>query len=133
MQRFTTRTTSYFPDSSPMEGGFYDRRDKPLRTLQDYLEGKKGATYVSVAMDLDAFPYGTRLRIPAIEKFFGVPLIEFRVVDTGGAFNKTGRNLGRMDLCTRNLRTSLQAIVNDTHEVIAYEAGEPINDQNCNQ
>lgn len=124
MQRFTTRTTSYFPDSSPMEGGFYDRRDKPLRTLQDYLEGKKGVKYVSVAMDLDAFPYGTRLRMPAIEKFFGVPLIEFRVVDTGGAFDLTGRGLERMDICTRNHRTSLAAIVNATHDVIAYETGD---------
>ena len=131
MQRFTTRTTSYYPDSSPLEGGFKDRRGKPLHTLQDYVEGK--APYVSVAMDQDAFSYGTRLRIPAIEKNFKVPVIEFRVVDTGGAFDLAGRGLERMDICTRSLKHSVQAIVNDTHEVIAYEVWEPINDEYCNQ
>lgn len=133
MQRFTSRTTSYYPDGSALEGGFKDRRGKPLRTLQDYLEGKKGATYVSIAMDLDAFPYGTRLRIPAIEKHFKVPVIEFRVVDTGGAFDLSGRGLERMDICTRSLKHSVQAVVNQTTEVIAYEKGESWHDENCNQ
>jgi len=60
-----------------------DRAGKPLATLQAYLRGE--APYVSVAMDSAHFAYGTKLRIPLVEKVFG-RCIEFRVVDTGGWF-----------------------------------------------
>jgi hypothetical protein len=63
-QKFKARGTGYYPDSSALEGGFVDRRDQPLRTLQDFLSGK--SSYVSVAMDSKAFPYGTKLRIPEL-------------------------------------------------------------------
>src|SRR3954471_8023471 len=36
-QQLTAKGTGYFPDNSPMEGGFKDRQGKPLHTLQDYL------------------------------------------------------------------------------------------------
>src|SRR5262245_34112978 len=42
---YTAKGTGYYPDASPMEGGFVDRKGKPLQTLQDYLAGK--APYVS--------------------------------------------------------------------------------------
>ena len=86
---------------------FVDRRDQPLRTLQDFLSGK--ANYVSVAMDSKAFPYGTKLRIPELEAKYGKQ-IEFRVVDTGGAF--VGKGTSRIDICTANKRASLDSVIN---------------------
>ncbi len=99
--------SGYFPDPSLMEGGFTDMRGRPLRTLQDYLAGR--ASYVSVAMDLRAFPYGTRLRIRELEARYG-QRIEFRVVDTGGAFR--GKGTARMDICTANRAMSFDATIN---------------------
>jgi peptidoglycan hydrolase-like protein with peptidoglycan-binding domain len=106
-RRFASRGTGYYPDASPLEGGFQDRLGRPLHTLQDYLAGR--APYVSVAMDSRAFPYGTKLRIPELEAKYGRP-IEFRVVDTGGAFR--GRGTTRIDICTANRRASLDATIN---------------------
>jgi 3D (Asp-Asp-Asp) domain-containing protein len=99
--------TGYYPDASPLEGGFVDRQDQPLRTLQDFLAGR--ATYVSVAMDKQAFPYGTKLQIPELEAKYGRP-IEFRVVDTGKAFRRKGTS--RIDICTANERASMDATIN---------------------
>lgn len=104
---FTTKATGYYPDHSPMEGGFNDRKGKPLRTLQAFLEGN--ADYVSVAMDTKAFPYGTRLRIHELEAKYNTPII-FRVVDTGGAFRNKG--VTRMDICTANEKASLDPTIN---------------------
>lgn len=106
-QKFKARGTGYYPDASPLEGGFVDRRDQKLRTLQDFLSGK--ASYVSVAMDSRAFPYGTKLRIPELEAKYGKQ-IEFRVVDTGGAF--VGKGTSRIDICTANQKASLDATIN---------------------
>lgn len=88
--------TGYFPDDSLMEGGFKDRNGRPLRTLQAYLRGQ--ADYVSVAMDHtdSRLPYGTLVRIPDVERYFG-RCIEFRVVDTGGRF--AGRGTEKIDIC----------------------------------
>jgi 3D (Asp-Asp-Asp) domain-containing protein len=104
---YSSRGTGYFPDASPMEGGFVDRIGRPLHTLQDHLAGR--ASYVSVAMDSSAFPYGTKLRIPELEAKYGRP-IEFRVVDTGGAFR--GKGTSRIDICTENRRASLDPTIN---------------------
>lgn len=100
--------TGYFPDNSAMEGGFVDRQGKKLNTLQDFLAGK--ADYVSVAMDKNEhIPYGAKLRIPELEKKYGRP-IEFRVVDTGGAF--TGKGNSRIDICTANEKASTDPTIN---------------------
>ena len=100
--------TGYYPDNSAMEGGFVDRKGKKLNTLQDFLAGK--ADYVSVAMDKNEnIPYGTKLRIPELEKKYGKP-IEFRVVDTGGAF--TGKGTSRIDICTANEKASTDPTIN---------------------
>lgn len=69
-----------------------------LCTLQDFILGK--VPFVSVAMDSDAFPYGTPLRIPEFEARFKVP-ITFLVVDTGRAFDKPGKNYDRIDICVK--------------------------------
>ena len=110
---FVARGTGYFPDSSAIEGGFNDRIGKPLHTLQDFLAGR--APYVSVAMDSTAFPYGTRLRIPELEQKYGRQ-IDFRVVDTGGAFR--GRGTGRIDVCVANARASYDPTVNGTLHLV---------------
>ncbi|HTL86614.1 MAG TPA: SH3 domain-containing protein, partial [Acidimicrobiia bacterium] len=94
---FTARGTGYYPDSSALEGGFVDRKGVRLRTLQAYLNGS--AEYVSVAMDTRAFSYGQKLRIKQLEQKYN-RVIEFRVVDTGGAFQGRGRS--RIDICTAN-------------------------------
>jgi peptidoglycan hydrolase-like protein with peptidoglycan-binding domain len=106
-KQYTAKGTGYYPFNNAMEGGFKDRQGKPLYTLQDYLAGK--APYVSVAMDSKAFPYGTKLRIPELEAKYGRP-IEFRVVDTGGAFR--GKGTSRIDICTANNRASLDPTIN---------------------
>lgn len=105
--QFTARSTSYYPHNSRREGGFKDRMGRGLHTLQAYLAGK--APYVSVAMDSKAFRYGTKLRIVELEKFYGRK-IEFRVVDTGGAFKRRGT--GRIDICTDSRRSTLHPMVN---------------------
>ncbi len=96
--KFRSVRSGYFPDHSEMEGGFKDRIGKPLHTLQDYLSGK--ATEVSVAMDHtdSRIPYGTLIRIPAVEIALK-RCIKFRVVDTGGRF--VGRGLKKIDLCNK--------------------------------
>jgi peptidoglycan hydrolase-like protein with peptidoglycan-binding domain/3D (Asp-Asp-Asp) domain-containing protein len=104
---FLARGTGYYPANSKLEGGFNDRKGNPLNTLQDFLAGR--APYVSVAMDSKAFPYGTQLRIPELEQKYGRP-IDFRVVDTGGAF--TGKGTSRIDICTANEKASLDSTIN---------------------
>lgn len=103
-----SRGSGYYPHNSRMEGGYVDRRGNRLYTLQDYLAGR--APYVSVAMDKNLrIPYGTKLRIAELEKKYGRP-IEFRVVDTGGAF--TNRGFSRIDICTASRRDSLDPTIN---------------------
>src|SRR5262249_6668907 len=99
--------TGYYPHNSDMEGGYVDREGHMLYTLQDYLAG--GAPYVAVAMDLNTHPYGTKLRIPELEKKYG-RTIEFRVVDTGDAFQ--GKGNSRIDICTDNERESHNPVIN---------------------
>ncbi len=104
--------TGYYPANNRMEGGFVDKRDTPLRTLQDYLDGK--ASYVSIALDKNLYKngqvkYGDTFRIPELEKKYGRKII-FKAVDTGGAF--TNKGFGRVDICTRSEKHSLDATVN---------------------
>lgn len=103
----SARGTGYYPSGSLMEGGFKDRKGAPLYTLQAYLAGN--APYVSVAMDSRAFSYGTSLRIPELEREYGRQ-IDFRVVDTGGAF--VGRGTSRIDICTANNSAAHDSVIN---------------------
>jgi 3D (Asp-Asp-Asp) domain-containing protein len=107
LSRFTTTGTGYYPDSSTLEGGFLDRKGKPLKTLQQFLAGN--ASYVSVAMDTKAFSYGQRLRLKQFNERYGREIV-FRVVDTGSAFRGKGRS--RIDICVANRTASLDRTVN---------------------
>lgn len=116
MTSFVCRSTAYYPpppggyaseEEARLEGGDKDRMGKPLRTLQDFLAKK--AEYVSVAMDTKEFPYGTRLCIPELDEYYG-KAIEFRVVDTGGAFK--GKKRTRLDICVKTERDSYHPMVN---------------------
>jgi 3D (Asp-Asp-Asp) domain-containing protein len=105
---FHAKGTGYFPDSSTLEGGFKDIRDNPLNTLQDFLQGR--AKFVSVAMDENLhIRYGTKIRIPELDKKFGKP-IEFRVVDIGGDLKGKGHR--RVDICVENEKASLDPAIN---------------------
>lgn len=104
---FRSDGSGYYPDSSAMEGGYVDRRGAKLRTLQQFLAGS--AEYVSVAMDSTAFAYGQKLRIRELEQKYG-RTIEFRVVDTGGAFRGKGRT--KIDICVANRSASYDATLN---------------------
>jgi 3D (Asp-Asp-Asp) domain-containing protein len=119
---FWPRATGYYPDASPLEGGFIDRMDCPLHTLQDYLAGQ--SPYVSIAMDADAFRYGTRIAIPELVKRYHQQ-IEFRVVDTGSAFRGQGR--ARIDICTANKEASEDDAINGIVTCIAFLTGETLN------
>lgn len=111
---FTSKATGYYPNGSALEGGFVDRRGVKLRTLQQFLAGQ--ADYVSVAMDSSAFSYGQHLRIKELEAKYG-RAIDFRVVDTGGAFRGRGRS--RIDICVANESASLSPSVNGTVHIDA--------------
>lgn len=103
------RLTEYYPfqtglskKQKQIEGGVFDRRGKPLHSLEDFVEGK--APYVSLACDYTGGPpgnaaefrhYGQLVWIPRlmldIRKYVdNVPdsltIIPFRLVDTGGNF-----------------------------------------------
>jgi 3D (Asp-Asp-Asp) domain-containing protein len=117
---FTSRGTGYYPDSSPLEGGFVDRKGAPLRTLQQFLAGN--ATYVSVAMDVNAFKYGQRLRIRELDAKYNKSIV-FRVVDTGGAFRNKGRS--RIDICTKNQAASLDSTINGTLHIDVIDESSP--------
>ena len=106
-EAFTTKGTGYYPANNQLEGGFVDRRGAKLHTLQQFLAGS--ADYVSVAMDSNAFNYGQKLRIRELEVKYN-RVIEFRVVDTGGAFRGKGRT--RMDICTASNSASLDPTIN---------------------
>ena len=120
---FITRTTGYYPPppegyeseaEARLEGGALDRIGNPLHTLQDFLGG--AAPYVSVAMDPKIFPYGTLLCLPAMNSHYERQ-IEFRVVDTGGAF--MGQGDTRMDICCRGKQACYDKMVNREHLVVA--------------
>ncbi len=104
---FGAKGTGYYPSNSGLEGGFKDRIGNKLNTLQDFLAGK--APYVSVAMDSKAFGYGTKIRIDELERKYG-KVIDFRVVDTGGAF--VGKGTSRLDICVANAAASLDSTIN---------------------
>lgn len=123
----STITTGYFPppvsgyaspEEAAMEGGAFDCHGMPLHTLQDHLDGT--APYVSVAIDAalmkGLIPYGTLLTFPAINRFYKREVIDFRAVDTGGAF--TGKGTARMDICVRDRKASLNPLFNREHIVI---------------
>lgn len=114
---FTSKSTGYYPSGSALEGGFVDRKGVKLRTLQQFLAGE--AAYVSVAMDSSAFPYGQHLRIQELEAKYG-RAIDFRVVDTGGAFRGRGRS--RIDICVGNRSASVDPSVNRTLHIDAVNS-----------
>ncbi|XP_064598676.1 uncharacterized protein LOC135465385 [Liolophura sinensis] len=108
-RHYSARGTAYYPDPSPLEGGYNDRHGVKLRTLQDFLEGS--ASYVSVAMDQYLnLPYGTILCIPELDRKYGKHII-FKVVDTGSAFNHKGYS--RIDICVRDQQHSYDAAINN--------------------
>jgi len=123
------RLTEYFPFQDGLskkekkrEGGRLDRLDKPLYTLEDYVEGK--APYVSVACDYLGRPpgnvkefkiYGFKVWLQKIsadintflDSAVTVPIqIDFRLVDTGGDFYGKGKKIAvsghePLDICRR--------------------------------
>lgn len=95
-------TTLYTTENSAMEGGPLDRCGKKLGSLEQYMAGQ--VSFVSVAMDKNAFPYGTILIIPEIDQKLRKKIL-FKVVDTGGAF--VGRGTNRMDICVGNSQTDI--------------------------
>ncbi len=101
------RGTAYYPDASPLEGGFNDRKGHPLKTINQYLAGDTDA--VTVAMDATVAPYGTRLCSPEINASHTLP-IPLELKDTGGAF--IGRSWTRIDFCVTNYSESIRSIYN---------------------
>lgn len=112
LRQFPSRSTSYYPHNSRMQGGFWDRKGYELFTLQAYLRGE--APYVSVAMDSKVAKYGTQIRIPELEEKYGRP-IDFRLVDTGGRFK--GRGTQKIDICSETKRDAYRPEVNKTLSV----------------
>ena len=108
----TAKGTGYYPSNSKMEGGFKDKKGNKLTTLQDVLDGK--AKSAAIALDKNLYKsgqvkYGDSFTIPEIDKKYGKH-IDFRAVDTGGAF--TDKGFSRVDVCTRSKKDSLDPTVN---------------------
>lgn len=105
LKQFSTFNTWYCPGGGTseserrLEGGPFDRKGAPAYTLEQYLEGK--APYVTVAMDSNAFPYGTTVYNGKFKDSKG-NLIPFRVTDTGGAFKNMGTQ--KMDIASSSLQ-----------------------------
>lgn len=128
--------TGYYPHNSKMEGGYNDMLGRPLKTLQDFLDGK--SKYVSVALDKNMYDhiikdgreryaktgkakykkyltmepkikYGDTFRIPELEKKYGRQIV-FKAVDTGGAFEDKG--FSRIDIATRSADHSTEKTLN---------------------
>jgi hypothetical protein len=98
---YNAKVTLYTTESTAEEGGPKDRKGSLLNSVKSAVSNGKP---VSVSMDANAFPYGTILRIPEVEKFlqshFNKPEsfpFKFKVVDTGGNFTNKGKT--RMDIC----------------------------------
>ncbi len=102
----SARGTAYYPFNNALEGGFKDKLGKDLCTLQAYLRGE--VPYVSVAMD-ESVRYGSKLCIPELNAKYGRN-IEFRVVDTGGAFK--GKGHSRIDICVANEACANDSVIN---------------------
>lgn len=113
MLSFECKLSAYFvgpyasEEERKMEGGGDDRGGGKLHTLQDFLAGN--APYVSVAMDIPAFPYGTMLCIPILDQKYKKQIV-FRVVDSGDAFKGKGRT--RADVCVSNRTESYDTALN---------------------
>ncbi len=108
----TAKGTGYYPHNSKMEGGYLDKKGNKLTTLQDVLDGK--AKSAAIALDKNLYKsgqvkYGDSFTIPEIDKKYGRH-IDFRAVDTGGAF--TGKGFSRVDICTGSKKDSLDPTVN---------------------
>lgn len=117
LSEFTSKATGYYPHNSRMQGGHFDRRGKPLHTLQDFLDNPSRTPYVSVAMDIPVAPYGTPIRIPELDQKYraqlerhGLTSIPFRLVDTGGRFH--GRGTDKIDICNRTREDAWDPSVN---------------------
>ena len=101
VQQFSSYCTWYNPGGGKtpaqkaMEGGVQDKKGRPAYTLEQYLAGQ--APYVCVAMDRNAFPYGTLIYCGKFKDTNG-NLIPFRVNDTGGLFLNAG--LEKIDIAT---------------------------------
>lgn len=117
---FTAKLSAYYPgpyaseEEAALEGGNLDRAGEPLHTLQEHIAGI--APYCSVAADRDAFRYGQLLCIPDLNRRYGFPL-EFRVVDTGGAFKGKGRT--RLDICVKDQQASYDKMLNSELVIVA--------------
>lgn len=108
----TAKGTGYYPHNSKMEGGYLDKKGNKLTTLQDVLDGK--AKSAAIALDKNLYKsgqvkYGDSFTIPELDKKYGQH-IDFRAVDTGGAF--TNKGFSRVDICTRSKKDSLDPTVN---------------------
>lgn len=102
------KATAYYPDPSPLEGGFNDRKGKKLRTVKQFLDGE--ADYVSIAMDLKQYPYGQEVCFPELNAHYNKAML-FKVVDTGGAFYGKGKT--RVDICVADKKMSYEKQFNN--------------------
>ncbi|XP_052790677.1 uncharacterized protein LOC128224732 [Mya arenaria] len=106
--RHHARGTAYYPDPSPEEGGYFDMRGFPLQTLQAYMKGM--APFVTVAMDSHpGIAYDTPVCIPELNRKYR-KFIDFRVRDTGGAFQ--GKKFSRIDIYVRDRHDSYDGTIN---------------------
>lgn len=110
------KLSAYWPATNAeeltMEGPDVDTRDKPLYSLQDYLEGK--APWVSVAADHSEFAYGEPIVIKELNEKYKRE-IDFRVHDALHADRvKAGKGTGtrRLDIRVSSRQEGLDDSLN---------------------
>ncbi|XP_052223527.1 uncharacterized protein LOC127839292 isoform X1 [Dreissena polymorpha] len=107
--RYHATGTAYYPDPSPVEGGYVDMHGMPLQTLQDYLEGKASVVTVAIMDNHAGISYDTPVCIPELNQKYN-RFIDFRVRDTGSAFTNKGHS--RIDICVRTRHDSFDNTIN---------------------
>ncbi len=88
--------TGYYPDDSDIEGGFYDYKGNPLRTLSDYVRGSKYNSYVSLAVDPNKIKLGSLINIEGFNDSDGCPIL-FYACDVGDSIKGE-----KVDICCRD-------------------------------
>lgn len=109
-------TTGYYPDDSPMEGGYFDCLGNKLRTLQQYMN--YNAAYVSIAVDKTVIPMKSIVNIDGYTR--GGSPVKFWACDVGGAIKNK-----HIDICCANAAETYKVTKNGVGITVYGTSSQP--------